>query len=131
MVIFVGDRPSLRNIDPEVAFIGTPSHKNLMKWIDAMNIGECIMINSHTHDDVVRICQYYNGGGNAFVALGDIAARRLKELSLSFFKLPHPSPKNRLLNNSSFIDSELRKCYLYLKEHGACVKFVKIGNLQK
>jgi hypothetical protein len=31
--VFVGDKPSSKNLDKTIPFVGTPSHKTLMKWI--------------------------------------------------------------------------------------------------
>lgn len=115
-VVFVGDRPSRLNDDPEVAFVGTPSFTNLCKWIAKMQISNFVMVNSYTHADTVEIFRQSNEGNRIFVALGNNASKRLKELNLDHFKLPHPSPRNRLLNNRKYVDSELRKCYLYLKD---------------
>lgn len=127
-IIFVGDRPSRLNHDPDVAFVGTPSHINLCKWVAKMQIAEFIMVNSYTHADHVRICQYYNiYHYAAFVALGNSASKVLEKLDIEHFKLPHPSPRNRLLNSSSFIDSELRKCYLWLKERRNVQNMRRLG----
>jgi hypothetical protein len=114
-VVFVGDRPSKKNLDPNIAFVGTPSFKNLYKWIEKMEVSSFTMVNSYTHEDHVQICQIYNGKGVKFVALGNEAEKQLKHLFIQHFKLPHPSPRNRLLNNEKFIDSELEKCKNYLK----------------
>ncbi len=114
MVIFVGDKPSKKNLDPEVAFVGTPSFKNLCKWLVKMQIVDFVMVNSYTHDDEVKICQFFNNKLGPFVALGRNASNRLKSLGISHHKLPHPSPKNRLLNKKEYVDAELRKCSNWL-----------------
>jgi hypothetical protein len=115
-VVFVGDRPSKKNTDPSIAFVGTPSFTNLCKWIAKMEIVDFIMVNSYTHDDAVKICQIFNNGEKTFVALGNNAGKCLEDLGIAYFKLPHPSPRNRKLNDQSYIDSELKKCYGYIKE---------------
>jgi hypothetical protein len=114
-VVFVGDRPSRLNYDPETAFVGTPSFTNLCKWIAKMHVTDFVMVNSYSHGDVVNICVQKNSGERKFVALGNKASERLKDMDIEHFKLPHPSPRNRKLNNKKLIDSELRKCYDYLK----------------
>jgi len=55
-----------------------------------------------------------DSSGDVYVALGNNASRAL--YGIPHFKLPHPSPKNRKLNDKEFIASELQKCYSYLKE---------------
>jgi len=116
MVVFVGDKPSNLNDNPNVAFVGTPSYKNLLKWIKKMEIkdDDYVMINS---DTPVRLehAMWMSIHGHEIVALGNIAAKRLSFMDVVFYKLPHPSPRNRKLNDQNFIDSELEKCKNYLR----------------
>lgn len=113
-VLFVGDKPSRLNTDPKVAFVGTPSHRNLCKWVEEMQIREFKAINSEELDCPLLVKYYV--AGFAIVALGNKASQVLTKMGLDHFKLPHPSPKNRKLNDQEFIASELQKCYYYLKE---------------
>lgn len=115
-IVFVGDRPSKLNSDPEVAFVGTPSFVNLCKWIVKMEVTDFVMVNSYNHQDSVKICQLWNEGNRNYVALGNNASERLKSMRIPHFKLPHPSPRNRRLNSRVYVDSQLKKCYLYMKE---------------
>lgn len=55
-------------------------------------------------------------GVERVVALGNTAEDALKKLGIIYFKLPHPSPRNRLLNDRESIDSLLYKCKMYLEE---------------
>lgn len=120
-VVFVGDRASRLNDDPCRAFVGTPSFGNLCKWIVKMQVTEFTMVNSYTHDDFVKMFQLWNQGKKIWIALGNEASKRLDRLKVPHFKLPHPSPRNRLLNDQKFIDSELKKCYRYIKRVEKCV----------
>lgn len=113
MVIFVGDKPSSLNENPAIPFIGTPSWKTLLKWIDRLEVSSYHVSNSFSPMDMVEV-QCYNKDGNVFVALGNEASERLTKVGIGHFKLPHPSPRNRLLNDKKFIDSELEKCKNYL-----------------
>ena len=38
MIYFIGDKPSKKNIDKNVAFVGTRSYKTLLDWIYRMNL---------------------------------------------------------------------------------------------
>jgi hypothetical protein len=113
-VVFVGDKPSKRNTSPAIAFVGTPSFVNLCKWIPVLSISKYTMINSYTHDDVTEICRLFNMNNRIFIALGNDASKVLDRLDIPHFKLPHPSPRNRKLNNSKYIAHELLKCEAYI-----------------
>jgi uracil-DNA glycosylase len=115
-VLFVGDRPSRLNKDPKIAFVGTPSYKNLLRWIKRMGgITDFSAINSHDGIDRSAIADCWRSGGKV-VALGNNASKRLTKIGIEHFKLPHPSPLNRQLNNEYFIEEKLWECYSYLKE---------------
>ena len=49
-----------------------------------------------------------------YVALGNVASGALRRLGLDHFKLPHPSGRNRLLNDPSFIREQLEACRAYV-----------------
>lgn len=114
MVLFVGDCPSRLNKDPEVAFIGSKSEPVLAQWFKKIGIAQASLINSHNYDLMISI-EVHNNLGVPIVALGNVASKRLTKAGILHFKLPHPSPRNRLLNNKKFIDSELEKCKNYLR----------------
>lgn len=48
------------------------------------------------------------------VALGNTASSALDALHRDYFKLPHPSPRNRLLNDRVFVANQLLSCKTYL-----------------
>ena len=118
-IIFVGDKPSSKNISQSVPFVGTQSYKVLLQWIWELDIDitNVMLVNKESiglwfmaADDESRLHRHI------YVALGNEAAKELDKYKLSHFKLPHPSPKNRKLNDKQYVDSELQKCYKYLKE---------------
>ena len=115
MIIFVGDEPSRLNKSPHVAFIGSKSEPRLQEWINRLSPTEQVYVsNSHTDELLLRI-MYWSMRGGKVIALGNKASKRLSECNVSHFKLPHPSPRNRKLNDPNFIDSELKKCQTYLR----------------
>lgn len=120
MVIFVGDCPSKLNKDPNIAFVGSKSEKPLREWIKRLKVKDVELLNSHT--DFLMLCiEVESNLGAAVVALGNNASKRLAKSGIPHFKLPHPSPRNRLNNDQNFIDGELKKCKNYLKGLGKCV----------
>ena len=48
------------------------------------------------------------------VALGTTASDALDRLGINHFKLPHPSPKNRALNDRAEVESALIRCRQFL-----------------
>jgi hypothetical protein len=98
--------------------VGTQSYRTLLEWIWKLDIDITnVMLTNKDQipmwfmaaDDESRLHRH------TYIALGNEAAKVLDKHKLSYFKLPHPSPRNRKLNNEDFIDSELAECYDYLK----------------
>lgn len=124
MIWFVGSNPSKKNTCPLVPFEGTKSMLTLQAWFAALGIAKYGLINvsnvltdkgkvTITPYDLSRVYTQLKGQKKV-IALGNIASKALKELEIDHFKLPHPSPRNRLLNNPIYIEGELTKCEQYL-----------------
>lgn len=113
-VLFVGDEPSKKNYDPEIAFVGTRSYKIMQKWWRRLWPIGIAVENSHNAKSIRKI-KYYHNLNYKVVALGNKASDRLTKMGIEHFKLPHPSGRNRKLNDPKFIDSELEKCNNYIK----------------
>ena len=110
-IVFVGDKPSSKNIDPSIPFVGTQSYRILLDWIWQMDIdiSDVTICNKDT-----LFKNYHRPIGVSFIALGNEAAKELKRQCHSYFKLPHPSPRNRKLNDKKYIALELEKCKNYI-----------------
>lgn len=103
MIVFVGDKPSKKNVDPDIAFVGTQSYKRLLLWIWEMNLS---VNDIHVcNKDKMPIDANYK-----YIALGKNAAKKLDSLKLDFFRLPHPSGLNRQVNDTGYIRTRLRSC---------------------
>lgn len=50
------------------------------------------------------------------ITLGNFASDALKRLNIKHFKLPHPSPRNRMLNDKNFEKLILTRCKEFI--HG-------------
>lgn len=48
------------------------------------------------------------------IALGSFASTALSKIHIKHFSLPHPSPRNRKLNDPEFEKVMLKQCYNYL-----------------
>lgn len=127
MIIFVGDKPSKQNLDPDIPFVGTQSYKKLLSWIAKLDVDyndsvicnvEHLKIDSMGHMSVELNCMFFeiDPEGDRFVALGNNAAKALRALSLPFFQLPHPSGLNRKLNDKTYVEYVLDECKEYIHE---------------
>lgn len=119
MIIFVGDKPSTKNIDPNIPFVGTKSYKTLLGWVADMDIfiNDIKLINAdkfryYPSSEVI----YFNFSPICYkseatlVALGNNASNKLENLGLNHFKLPHPSGLNRKLNDKKQLKKTLQSC---------------------
>lgn len=112
-VLFVGDKPSRANWKQEVAFVGTRSFRTLMLWVSQMGLMDYKMVNSNSPDDMFTIARHEG----PIVALGNVASIRITRLGRNHFKLPHPSGRNRLLNNKDELKWKLVSCKEWVVEH--------------
>jgi hypothetical protein len=62
--------------------------------------------------DVLELARPYH----RVLALGNFASAALEQLSIPHFRLPHPSPLNRKLNDPQYEKAVIRECYNYLHE---------------
>lgn len=118
-VLFVGDKPTAMNRDPNVAFEGTASGRVLDEWIKALGLkyGEYELIN-RTHKDFAQTVGMYVIDSHInckVVALGEEASKALNRLETPHFKLPPPSGLNRILNDHDYVLAILKECKYYIK----------------
>ncbi len=55
-------------------------------------------------------------GYDKIIALGNYASLCLKKINIKHFKMPHPSPRNRKLNDKNFELNIIEECRKYLEE---------------
>lgn len=114
MIIFVGDKPSSKNKDPNVAFVGTPSYKRLLGWLYELDlsVNDVLLCNS---DEVKIYGQRFLSvqtkthfidveNEDIFIFLGENAGKTAKKLKfeekgIKHTTVPHPSPRNRIWND--------------------------------
>ena len=113
MIYFIGDKPSKRNIDPRVAFVGTSSYKTLLNWIHQMNlsINDIMVYNSNAF---VNEIQEKITENDQIVALGREASTILTQHNIPHHHIPHPSGLNRKLNDNKKINKFLQECKEYV-----------------
>jgi len=92
----------------------------LNKWMDLLHITNYTFVNmipevgnpdkSKICDNTLQIAQKYD----KILALGNMVSDELTSRGIKHFKMPHPSPRNRLLNDKSFEINMINRCEEYL-----------------
>ena len=116
-IVFVGDKPSKKNLDPAIPFVGTKSYKTLLEWIWRLNvdISRVTLLNKHQVEWPQFSKLTSRDPHYVFIALGNEASKKLTSLNMEHFKLPHPSGLNRKINDKKYLDKVLKECKNYLK----------------
>lgn len=121
-LLVLGQNPSKSNTDPNVAFKGSKSESKLNQWLNAVVPVdyECMIMNCSnsvdfklTEDNLDIMIQRIDfvikkENIDKIIALGNIPSKILKAAGIPHFKLPHPSGRNRLLNNKSWVAEQLQ-----------------------
>lgn len=125
MILFVGDKPSKKNKNKKVPFVGTKSYKKLLEWIYRLDIDlNDVYVCNRSHMDFNRVAPVINTPAiileileeDKVVALGNEASKFLSENNQEHFKLPHPSGLNRKLNDEVYVKEQLKKCREFISE---------------
>jgi len=109
MIIFVGDKPSPRMKPGAKPFEGAACEKRLKEWIKQLNVDNFEIKNQCD----IKGISYFCNEPTIVIALGNVASKVLA--SIPHFKLPHPSGRNRQLNDKEFIANKLKECKDYLR----------------
>lgn len=132
MILFVGDKPSA-NMKPDApAFEGAACESRLKEWQrflapqyfppvfkESRDKGYLVLLgmftyNSSSSDDLRDIKAIANCKAKV-IALGNSASKILTQLEIPHFKLPHPSGRNRQINDKAFINARLEACKQYIE----------------
>lgn len=115
VVVFVGQNPSAKAAKNGNTF------PRLNDWVDKLGLDTFAFMNAYPHPGKCSVSQVnldnlrealYNSV--KVVALGNFAAEALMKAGIDHFKLPHPSPLNRQINDPTFINKCLTECREYL-----------------
>lgn len=129
MILFVGSNPSHLNNNPHVPFYGSRSEKNFKEWTarlvpngnyKVVNVSDALTPHNRPlrkdEFDLLKLCNNaLDPEITKIVALGNTASIALDMIGIKYFKLPHPSPLNRKLNNKYYIEAVLEECEKWLK----------------
>ena len=121
IIYFLADRPAKGNLSESVPLVGTSSYKTLLNWCADMDVDVTRMKMFNQSDKPfeglsgVSLNLAIKKGHIKVIALGGEAKKYLLKAGIEeFFVLPHPSPKNRLLNDQKFVDKTLTQCKDYI-----------------
>lgn len=114
-VVFVGMNPSVKGTTKGSTF------GRLNIWVNELGLETYAFMNVYPHPgkckisdinlDILRETLYKF---TKVVALGNFAAEALMKAGIHHFKLPHPSPLNRQINDVEFINRCLSECRDFL-----------------
>jgi hypothetical protein len=111
-VIFVGLNPAR----PGPTLSG--ALRRLGRWADSLGIGTFSFTNafygSLDHPDLQFLGECVEGHDRV-IALGNVASSCLHKLGIEHFKMPHPSGRNRLLNDREYELAMIERCREYLR----------------
>jgi hypothetical protein len=130
MILFVASNPSKLNTDPTIAMVGSKSEKTFNSWaeylsnhtrdfvvINASNKvlkdGEVLKVEDIDFEKLIRWT--HDKYITKIVALGNVASKALSYVGAEHYKLPHPSPRNRFLNNTEQVEAVLENCKQWLE----------------
>ena len=123
MILFVGDRPSKRMKPGARPFEGAACESRLYSWIAELIPFDDLDLRGVKKYELINQCDYawadlyaahIIGEVSAIIALGNNASKALGKIP--HFKLPHPSGKNRQINDKEFINKKLQECKEWLKK---------------
>lgn len=131
-VLVVGQNPSRHNLDPKIAFEGTKSFTTIEEWMQEMSVASSgymlvnafIKVNQKYNKDefeiaVARLNSYMKIiKPEKVIALGKMAAKALKKAGIDHFELPHPSGRNRKLNDVEWLQEQLFQAREYIWSEG-------------
>lgn len=114
--IFVGDKPSPRMKPGAKAFDGAVCYKRLIEWVKYLNAYPSTVFNRNDIELIGWMTLSMLESNNIkFIALGNKASDYLKDMHVDHFKLPHPSGRNRKLNNKKYVEEQLELALTYLE----------------
>jgi uracil-DNA glycosylase len=115
-VVFVASNPSVKSSDTACMNVATRSRIILNGWIEEIeaNVRFVNVCDDRTEKNrpltvsEIKSClkslEIKLQDCDKIVTLGNTASKAVSMLGLKHLKVPHPSPKNRLLNDKKFVE---------------------------
>ena len=114
MILIVGQNPSSAKKAKK-----NDSLDRLLDWCTAWKLDKWDFMNCSDEpgDKYTIDFDRLKDAGQQFdkiIALGNVASNALKKVGVDHFKMPHPSPLNRQLNDKQFEKTMIEECYNYI-----------------
>lgn len=113
-VIFVGDKPSTKNVSEDIPFVGASCFNRLVSWIKRINPDYYVCLNSETNRELSDI-EVLSQEGFRVIAFGTQACVRLRDRGISHMYMPHPSGRNLMTNDEELISKALEEAWIYVR----------------
>ena len=118
-VLVVGMNPSTK---PTVKGKPNATFRKLESWMSYVGVKYFSFCNTfddpsiprQSKVDFQRLCTLTKEY-DKIIALGGFVSESLNKIDVAHFKMPHPSPLNRLLNDKVYEKKVLKQCKDYLK----------------
>ena len=118
-VLVVGMNPSGRDLKHKKG----PTLDKLEKWMNQLDVHHFSFMNTFDEPGETRITRVnfkrlktVTKQYKKIIALGGFVSTTLNSIDVKHFKMPHPSPLNRLLNDKSYEEKVLSECKDYLND---------------
>ena len=108
-------------LNPSIKHGKSKSLSTLYKWLDYLNLDIVSFTNLYQNytlggdDDQDKSIKAISKQYDKVLALGSVVSNNLYHLDVDHYRLPHPSGRNRSLNNKEFVHEQLELCKNYLK----------------
>jgi hypothetical protein len=125
-VVFVGDKAKAKNKRP---FQDAGCVEKLSRWAAQIGALEVHMTNrtlKRMPKEVLKLMKE----NYKVVALGKSAEKALTKLKVPHYPMPHPSGRNRLLNDAEFENFVIDDCKRWLREGGTPSKYDRPVNVR-
>lgn len=106
---------------PTLGYKRNATFKRLEAWMDELEVKHFSFINVFGEPHVPMLSKVKGKplveattGYKNVLALGEFVSLALNRLNVEHFKLPHPSPLNRALNDKEYEKQVLEQCKDYL-----------------
>lgn len=111
-VIFVGLNPARPGRTLSQAL------RRLYRWADSLGIGYFSFTNAYygsLDEPDLQFLRDCLAGYDRVIALGNVASSSLHKIGIEHFKMPHPSGRNRLLNDREYELAMIERCREYIR----------------